>query len=409
MTKKQGKRLAFFFAILVFITSAPLIVLYALGYRWDATSQALERTGGIFVVAKPKNATVTVLRNGKVVAADQTRTLIDGLFPAAYSVTVAAPNYTVWYGNLIVRATEVNRLNDIVLLRQKPLVTPIAPLAPVDTISISPGNTWSLAQTKDTAYFTDFSSGTTTALDNTQLQTISNVQWLQGDTPSFLALNKKALLRYTIVPATGQVEQTLLVPNAIAFSVYHDRIFFIDASTKSLVSLSLDGRNRRPIAPLPNLTFTAGRSKIWVVNQKRLFLLTDNTLFKIEPKNANSAIQLKTDVTDAQLSPDNSMFLLSSGRAVSILKLNAPTNKITPIAQSGSNDLHWSDNNAHVAWLSGVKLKFADIADTNTPFITELTLPTKPLAFGASGNSVFGVTQTSVQSFSLSTLVRFQF
>lgn len=92
--------------ILAFLIAAPLIVLYATGYRYNRKRGTIQGTGAITISTKPKGATVTM--NG-MAQNDLTPFRITQLSPTTYHLKIEKQGYTSWETNAVVAPWE-NRL-----------------------------------------------------------------------------------------------------------------------------------------------------------------------------------------------------------------------------------------------------------------------------------------------------------
>ncbi len=241
--EKQGtaKKGVFFVLVAVFLIGAPLLILHSQGYRFSIVPPRAVQTGGIFVKALPKRATVTM---------DDTRTkttdrffgsaLLDYVRPGTHTVTITKDGYRTWQKALRVRPSLVTEAEHIRLVR-----------ADIATSTISNRAAALSPNTERTAFlFTERDtkpdlSGTTT--DNEQADTAiklyetgndikshlsdtdalapgSTVQRLRWhpDGRRFLAtIGAGERLRYFIVPAgsdTTPQALTFLPPDAMSVS-----------------------------------------------------------------------------------------------------------------------------------------------------------------------------------------------
>ena len=114
--KQKTRKILFFLCVFLFILSAPVVVLYSQGYRFDFENRKLTQTGGLFLKVIPKD--IEIYLEGK--SAGKTdflfgQTLIDNLLPEKYNIKVKKEGYFDWEKNLEIKEKEVTGAKNIVL------------------------------------------------------------------------------------------------------------------------------------------------------------------------------------------------------------------------------------------------------------------------------------------------------
>lgn len=110
---RRIRRILFYFFVLVFFVIAPIIILYAYGYKYDFTNKKFIETGAIYVKSQPKKAKISL--NGKPLN-KPTPVLIKGLLPHQYSLKLEMDDFTSWSKNLEVYPGLVTKAESIILL-----------------------------------------------------------------------------------------------------------------------------------------------------------------------------------------------------------------------------------------------------------------------------------------------------
>lgn len=113
MNYRARKIIAFFF-IAVFAVTAPAVVLYTSGYRYNWKKNKFEKTGIIQVDSKPVEA--DILLNG-VHQIKKTPASFPKLLPDDYAITLSKPGYLTWKKTLNVRSIDTTFANDVILFR----------------------------------------------------------------------------------------------------------------------------------------------------------------------------------------------------------------------------------------------------------------------------------------------------
>jgi len=99
------------FIVLFFIT-APLVVLYTAGYRWNEKKVRLEKVGIIFLRSRPSGAEIYL--NG-LLRSEHTPTRLRNLLPSTYDIKVTKNGYGSWEKTLPVSSGLTTFAEDIVI------------------------------------------------------------------------------------------------------------------------------------------------------------------------------------------------------------------------------------------------------------------------------------------------------
>ena len=116
------RRLIFYSLIIIFLALAFVTIPYSYGWRFDAKTFSLVKSGGIYLEINPADSQTYL--NGEAVpnksGFGKKGILISDLLPKTYNVSVQKEGYQNWSKNLTVKASLVTRPHPIVLLAQKP-------------------------------------------------------------------------------------------------------------------------------------------------------------------------------------------------------------------------------------------------------------------------------------------------
>lgn len=121
---KRTRTILFFICLVLFLSVTPLIIFYSQGYRFDADSKKITRTGGFFLKVTPKQTKIYVDEKLK----EETNfffgsVLIENLLPKRYKVRVEKEGYSPWEKNLEIKEKEVTEAKNIVLFPKDPNFT----------------------------------------------------------------------------------------------------------------------------------------------------------------------------------------------------------------------------------------------------------------------------------------------
>lgn len=126
MTKKS-RTFLFIVIFSLFALTAPMVLLYAQGYRVDWKRGEIAKTGALYVKTAPSSADVTLNNSQK----EKTSFLdgsafIDNLLPGPYEILISKKGYRPWQKTLHLLSQEVIEAKNIVLFPEKIQFRPIA-------------------------------------------------------------------------------------------------------------------------------------------------------------------------------------------------------------------------------------------------------------------------------------------
>lgn len=100
--------------ILAFCITAPLIILYTSGYRYNLKKGFIERNGTFIIDSTPSNADIFI--DGRATG-ERTPITLQNIVPGWHTIRVEKSKYTPWQDTLLVRAERVTFANQIWLWR----------------------------------------------------------------------------------------------------------------------------------------------------------------------------------------------------------------------------------------------------------------------------------------------------
>lgn len=115
--KPVVRNIIFYVFLAAFLIIAPLLVLYTAGYRYNAGSGQVIRTGVLSVSTVPRGA--TILLDNKTLKRD-TPYVIKHMNPGTYLLTLEKEDYHTWSGEVEVPSGETTTVHNVLLLRDAP-------------------------------------------------------------------------------------------------------------------------------------------------------------------------------------------------------------------------------------------------------------------------------------------------
>lgn len=110
----KTRRLIYITFMLIFLIAAPILILYAAGYRYNFKKTKFQKTGAIFAETEPKGADIFI-ENEKKLA--KTANQIGKLLPGEYSVRLEKDGYFPWQKKLTVEPEKVVFIKKLILLK----------------------------------------------------------------------------------------------------------------------------------------------------------------------------------------------------------------------------------------------------------------------------------------------------
>ena len=104
-----------FIFIIFFLITAPLLLFYSMGYRYDFNSRQIWQTGSLLIETKPKKAQVFINNEPQN---DLTPTLLKNLKPGSYHVKVEKMGYSNWSKELTTKPQLVTLAEYVYLFKE---------------------------------------------------------------------------------------------------------------------------------------------------------------------------------------------------------------------------------------------------------------------------------------------------
>lgn len=100
--------------VLVFLVTAPLLIFYTSGYRYNFKKGLVERNGTLIIDSTPDDAAVFI--DGRPTG-ERTPITLQNMVPGWHTVRVERPNYSSWQENVLIRSERVTFANHLWLWR----------------------------------------------------------------------------------------------------------------------------------------------------------------------------------------------------------------------------------------------------------------------------------------------------
>lgn len=400
------RRVLFWASAAVFAVLAPLVIGYALGYRFDVAGGGIVRTGALVVETEPGGASVII--DGAL--ARHTGTIFNGtalirdLMARVHRVQIEKPGYHPWEKEIEIYPAVVTEIRNVRLWPLKPIDEAVGELAATgarvvpETIRFSPDGTHLLWATESTvrqargaaerAWFVQRSSGDVPAapLPTGVTPGEARVRW-SSDSRLLVVETKTAWWR---LDRDRLGDPTALPPIPAPRVVLNaTTVLAIDGagilSVYQLTSSSTQAVSRVAVIPSPSLD-----DELIAPNVEHIALRTREGTLRIFNPDEKTFVGVANGVVDARFSPDGTRLLWRTNRELWVRTADTDeliTRFADPIAAA-----IWEARSAHILFSVGGILKVIELDRQGGRIITDLTaLPASALALDHDKTSVLAV------------------
>jgi hypothetical protein len=211
--KKTYRRWLLFTSVVIFLGMAPILILYAMGYRAGTSVADPQPIGVALIEAMPRGALVEV--DGNVLGASP-RSLTN-LRSGPIQIKVSAPGYVSWEKRIDIEAGRATDIRDVLLFPEKPEITTL--LTGVESTALSLNRRTLIALTsKGVAHIVD-EIGTVLGTPVAVGANIESISWSPSNAHVLLRTRGAA---YKVVEVTGRGQATALPELAGAAQVVWD-------------------------------------------------------------------------------------------------------------------------------------------------------------------------------------------
>lgn len=276
---RRFRRFLFYFFVLMFFLTAPFIILYANGYKYDYEQNKFIETGAIYIKSHPKKAKIFI--NNKIVN-KTTPILIKGLLPHRYSIKITVDEAQEWNKDLEVYPGLVTKAENVMLFPSHPETT-LLNEQKIDNFYLSPDKERALLVQEDGIWVQELKKNSAAIqLINNESKSYQDIQWSENSKyfifnsagQWFLVDIQKPSDRLNITEILGSdisnlkwstknsehiyflgnaglsrfewrsKNVALMAENIHNYFVFHNALYVIANPNKFIYRLNLDGQNR---------------------------------------------------------------------------------------------------------------------------------------------------------------------
>lgn len=119
-----ARRFSYGSAFVAFFVIAPLIVLYASGYRYNLTTGRIDKVGALYLFSVPEKSNISL--NSKPTG-KTTPTLLTAIHPGKNLITISREGFHPWQKTLDIKSGETTFVRDVSLFKLRPEAKIVSP------------------------------------------------------------------------------------------------------------------------------------------------------------------------------------------------------------------------------------------------------------------------------------------
>jgi len=414
-----SRRVYFIIIIIVFLVIAPLLLLYAAGFRYDFQKNKIVQVGIISLETKPRSASIYI--NDKLFK-KKTPTVLNNLLPGRYSLKIIKNGYHSWQKTVNVQSGLATVYPDIKLFKKVTATTEIDQNVTLASISddlkklayISQDNlkiinindlkltfskkiTESVSQilwspdtaklllelkNKDDYLFIDLNKESVNYLSGVIGLTAKNIKWDLKDNKLIYGVNNSSLFQVNLETK----EKKKIIDSIITdYSVINSTILFVEQLLVKKINLD------EPNEEILILELNRGaRPQFLKKNHSIIPLLdTDNHKLYLINQLTNEYQVINERVDQAQWSKDMDKLLLYNKAQLWALDINNNKEYLLLRTSQTIDEVHWHPSNNHVIASHKQQLEVIELDDYDRNIYVLLKTKTKNIILDDDGKYVY--------------------
>jgi len=414
-----SRRVYFIIIIIVFLVIAPLLLLYAAGFRYDFQKNKIVQVGIISLETKPRSASIYI--NDKLFK-KKTPTVLNNLLPSRYSLEIIKNGYHSWQKTVNVQSGLATVYPDIKLFKKVTATTEIDQNVTLASISddlkklayISQDNlkiinindlkltfskkiTESVSQilwspdtaklllelkNKDDYLFIDLNKESVNYLSGVIGLTAKNIKWDLKDNKLIYGVNNSSLFQVNLETK----EKKKIIDSIITdYSVINSTILFVEQLLVKKINLD------EPNEEILILELNRGaRPQFLKKNHSIIPLLdTDNHKLYLINQLTNEYQVINERVDQAQWSKDMDKLLLYNKAQLWALDINNNKEYLLLRTSQTIDEVHWHPSNNHVIASHKQQLEVIELDDYDRNIYVLLKTKTKNIILDDDGKYVY--------------------
>ncbi len=375
-----------FVFIAAFLITAPIVVLYTAGYRYNLETNRIVQTGLFYVTSLPKEATILV--DGK--ERDETPGFVKRVLPGNYTLEIQKEGYYSWSKDLPISSRETTFVEDVVLFLEAVPTNLIS--EDIITATVAPDQTTLAYVVREPSWLElwtyDTEEAKPTLLYRTSDITADSltVTWSSDSTRLLIAQTLGTTTDYILLDKTGRTRLDLedIASSSVLDAWWHpsdeSALFFTTYSGTFLYRTLTETINE--IYPRPALaTLNEGQAVIIEESGDKM------SVFKYHDEQAE--IMAYLPLGDYVILPSAPPYLLLHETGRGILTLINTSVQDQPILLSADGyGAEWSADNSRLLYYSNFEVHVYDVLEHTDDLLTRVGEPINAATWYPGENNV---------------------
>lgn len=364
--KLWKRRIFLIAAFALFLIMAPVLVFYAIGYRYDYKNNSFRKIGMIIIESKPNNADIFL--NDQYI--DHSPKRIKNLVPDEYEVKVEKENYKAWEKRLSVESKKVTWASNIKLFFKNPEIF-FLPSMETDYFSISPNKKNIVGILNNSKSFglwlTDPKSEETTRIfpisadsypitsNEFKNLSISDINWSPNSKQIFFTLsNKQNKTKRLILLDIENQNEIISLNNSFNFKVENlqwnsnsDTVYFLNKGSLYFIDINTKTLSKPIIKDV--LDYDLGTNNILYTTKDKDEILLAETSKNVSEKNIIMHLPKDEKYTFEFGKDNNIAILFNNKKKLYLINGNDNTPKLI---NENTNEFKWSDSKNKLLYFS---------------------------------------------------------
>lgn len=371
-------------AILIFLISAPLLILYTAGFRYDFRKKQIQSTGSIYVKTLPSDPHIYL--NNKLVG-KKTPLRLNHLSPNRYNLKIQKQNFQTWQKNLEVYPNQATFVDKVILWPTKP-EQKIIINDDIKSFSINKKEDKIIWQKNNSLFLYNVLSKKSEKILNLPSESIPEFNWsAKGDmviieqNKNYWLLSFLGNLNIKKINTIDSRAQTIKfhpeIDNLIIF-IKNNKLYTYNLITKNIKKITnqkiqdykwykgkwfyltaeepvilsfYDPSNQENTPPLFQLPNHKNYSFIDIINNQAIIYQPDSKtlyLFNLNPEQFNNMSQIIKPVTDWHINEEKNKILLNNNWEVWTFDLQSATTETINRTSDKIIFTDWYKNNNYI-------------------------------------------------------------
>lgn len=380
MTLKT-RRFIYIFFILIFLVTAPALIVYAMGYRYNFKKSEFQKTGSLAIDSLPKDLDVYL---DNELYKDKTPTRINNLLPGEYQIKLDGEGYYPWQKKLTVSQEVVTFVKKVVLFKKDQL--PVRLIEKPILASLPDSQNQKIASLvandqENEIWLTELSNQTNQVL-NLEYQPGEDYEllgWSASNKKLLVKKTSKSLVDYLVIQAEKGKSND--VTNLLS-------LLEIPYSGKEIIKASWDARNdnylylqtanefyKINLASSQVETLKLKTTSDWLAIDKVIYYIDNGYLIKYANDKKENIVKLPTNQKYQFINHQNNLLALNEPTSQNTLIISPDQKEIT--LDIKAKGVFWSDDNKMMLYYNDLEMWVYYPEDQSKELITRYSQPLK--------------------------------